>query len=248
MNRLVRIEFLKLRTTPALWITIALSVLLSALPAAVTVIFAGQGQNPPPGNVETIASVFAVGSFTSIAMLVMGILLTAGEDRHRTNLATFLGEPRRERVLAAKLVTAGVLGAAVGALAFGLAAAVGIPLLASRGVHDLHVDVLALGLGTVTISACYGLLGVALGALTRNTVGAILGGLAWVVVIELAILQPAAPSLAKWLPTGAGVALTRAGEQSSHLLPPAVAAVVLVCWAVGICMVASAVSLRREVR
>ena len=124
MNRLVRIEFLKLRTTPAIWITLVLTALLSAVPAAVTILFAGHGENPPLDSVETIASVFAVGAFTSVAMLVMGILIAAGEDRHRTNLATFLGEPRRERVLAAKLLAAGVLGAAVGAFAFGLAAAV----------------------------------------------------------------------------------------------------------------------------
>ncbi len=127
MNRLVRIEFLKLRTTPAIWITLVLTALLSAVPAAVTILFAGHGENPPLDSVETIASVFAVGAFTSVAMLVMGILIAAGEDRHRTNLATFLGEPRRERVLAAKMLAAGVLGAAVGAFAFGLAAAVGFP-------------------------------------------------------------------------------------------------------------------------
>lgn len=249
MIRLIRIELFKLRTTPAVWITLVLTALLSAIPAAVTILLAGHGgENPPLDSVETVASVFAVGAFTSVAMLVMGILIMAGEDRHRTNLATFLGEPRRERVLAAKLLTAGVLGAAVGTLGFGLAVAVGVPLFASKGVHHLHVNLLALGLGTVAVSACYGLLGVALGALTRNTVGAVLGGLAWVVLVELAILQPTVPSLAKWLPTGAGVALTRAGQQSTHMLPPVIAALVLVGWAVAVCLVASTISLRREVR
>ncbi len=54
--------------------------------------------------------------------------------------------------------------------------------------------------------------------------------------------------MAKWLPTGASVALTRAGQQSAHMLPPVVAALVLVGWAVAVCLVASVVSLRREVR
>ena len=125
---------------------------------------------------------------------------------------------------------------------------VGAWIDAENLARSLTVDVVALGLGTVAVSACYGLLGVALGALTRKTLGAILGGLAWVVVVELAILQPTVPALAKWLPTGAGVALTRAGAQSAHMLPPVVAALVLVGWAVAVCLVASVVSLRREVR
>ena len=54
-----------------------------------------------------------------------------------------LGEPRRGRVLVAKLVTAGGLGLLYGALTFGLTIAVAVPLYAAKGVHDYPVSIAA---------------------------------------------------------------------------------------------------------
>ena len=115
-------------------------------------------------------------------------------------------------------------------------------------MHTLPVDVAALAMGTVLITACYGLLGVALGALTRNMIAAIVTGLVWVTVIEVALLQPLVPSLAKWLPTGAAVALTTVRSPGDHLLPPGPAALLLILWAAGLAAVALGTSVRREVR
>jgi ABC-2 type transport system permease protein len=247
MIRLVRIELLKLRTTPALWVTLGLTLMLTVASVFTTVLLAGRPGTAPLGSVENVGKVLAVGAATSTVMLVLGIMIMAGEDRHRTHLGTYLAEPRRGRVLVAKMLTAGGLGAIGGATTFGLALAVAVPLYVSKGVHHLPVDVGALWLGTTLITACFGLLGVALGALTRNTVTAIIGALVWVGVIELGILQPLLPALAKWLPTGAGVALTTAAASPS-LLPPAAAALVLVGWAVLVSLVASRITLRRELR
>lgn len=99
-----------------------------------------------------------------------------------------------------------------------------------------------------TITCCYGLLGVALGALTRNTVAAIVGAIVWVAVIELVVLQPLVPSLAKLLPTGPGVSLTTIDPGKASLLPPAAAALVLVGWAALISLAATRLTLRREPR
>lgn len=180
--------------------------------------------------------------------MTMGIIVLAGEYRTRTILQTYLGEPRRGRVLAAKLVTITGLGAALGALTFGLALGVAKTLFAAKGIHHLPVDVPRLWLGAILGTACYGLLGVALGALTRNTVGAIVFGIVWVQVIEVGILQPALPSLAKWLPTGAAVAITSGGSDASKLLAPGVAAVVLVAWTAVLSGIAARFTLSRAVR
>jgi ABC-2 type transport system permease protein len=96
----------------------------------------------------------------------------------------------------------------MGALAFGLALAIAVPWYAAKGVHVLPVSVPALWAGATVAGACYRLLGVALGALTRNTIAAVLGGLAWVQIVEVGLLQHFVPALAKWLPTGAAVAIT----------------------------------------
>jgi hypothetical protein len=199
--------------------------------------------------VGNLSKVFATGVVSSNVMLVLGIMIAAGEDRHRTMLATFLAEPRRARVLLAKLGTAAGLGLAYGALTFALTLAVAVPVYSARGVHHFPVSIPALWLGTTLLTSCFGLLGVALGALTRNTVGAIIGALVWVFLVELAILQPLVPSLAKWLPTGAAVALTTpvSAAGGTHLTP-GVAALVLVAWAVLIAFAASRLTLRRELR
>ena len=247
MTNLVRVELLKLRTTPALFVTLAVTLLLTVTSVLTTTLLAGRQGTAPLGSSENVGKVLAVGALTSTVMLVLGIMISAGEDRHRTIIGTYLAEPRRSRVLVAKLFAAGAIGAVAGAATFGLALAVAVPLYAAKGVHHLPVDVASLWLGTTLITACYGLLGVALGALTRNTVGAIIGALIWVTVIEVTILQPLVPAIAKWLPTGAGVALTTANS-TGNLLSPGMAALVLVGWAGVVCLAASRITLGRELR
>jgi ABC-2 type transport system permease protein len=189
MITLIRIELLKLHPAHAGWVALGLTALLTVASVFSSVLLAGVQGTPAVGTVANMSKVFATGVVSSNVMLVLGIMIAAGEDRHRTILATYLAEPRRGRVLLAKLATAGGLGLVYGALTFALTVAVAVPLYATQGVHDYPVSISALWLGTTLLTACFGLLGVALGALTRNTVGAIVGALGWVFLIELAILQ-----------------------------------------------------------
>ena len=182
-----------------------------------------------------------------MVMLALGVLVIAGEYRHRTIMQTYLGQPRRGLVLAAKLVAAGVIGAVLGALTFGLTYLEAVVLYGSRGVHSLPIDLTQLWVGATLASALYGLLGVALGALTRNTVAAIVGGIAWAMVIEAGILVNVVPDLAKWLPTGAATALTTTSESGGALLAPGVAAAVLVGWGLFLSGIAARFTLSREV-
>jgi len=247
MITLLRIELLKLRTTPAVYVALALAFFLTLTSVLTTILLAGRPGTSAVGSVDNVSHVLAIGVVTSFSMLILGVMLTAGEDRHRTSLSTYLAEPRRGRVLVVKLVTAALVGGVGGAAVFGLDLAIALPVYASRGVHNLPVNVSSLWVGTALLTACFGLLGVALGALTRNTVAAIIGALVWAAVIELAVLKPLFPSLAKWLPTGAAVSLTTATDHSA-LLPPALAAAVLVGWASLVALVAARVTLGRELR
>ena len=124
--------------------------------------------------------------------------------------------------------------------------ATAFPVYARKGVHHIPVDVTGLGLGTVLSGACFGLLGVAVGALARNTVAAIIIGLIWMQIFEVAVLENAIPSMAKWLPVGASQGLTASG--TSQFLSQPVAAVTLVGWAVALVALAARFSTRRELR
>jgi ABC-2 type transport system permease protein len=248
MRRLISIEIQKLRTTPAVYVSTAIVLVLTVASVISNILLAGRSGAPPLGSVDNVAKVLSVAAVSTVVAMTMGIIVLAGEYRTRTILGTYLAEPRRGRVLVAKLVTVTGFSAVLGALTFGLALAVGKVLYAAKGVHHLPVDVPRLWLGAILGTACYGLLGVALGALTRNTVGAIIGGIAWVFVIEVGILQPAFPSVAKWLPTGAAVAITSGGSDASQFLAPGVAALVLLAWTVVLSGIAARFTLSRAVR
>jgi ABC-2 type transport system permease protein len=248
MIRLVQIELLKLRTSPALFVSFLSAVSLSVLSVVTIMQTAGSAAADPFGSRAQVAHVLNQPSaVVTMTMFALGVLIVAGEYRHRTIIGTFLAESRRLRVLVAKLVVAAGLGALAGALCYGVTLATALPLYAHRGVHQLPVDVWSIGTGTVLGGACYALLGVALGALTRNTVGAVVGGLVWIQLIEVGVLENAAPSLAKWLPAGAAQALTQF-EQSGNTLGRYTAALVLAAWVAALVALAGRVSLRREVR
>jgi ABC-type transport system involved in multi-copper enzyme maturation permease subunit len=248
MTRLIRIELLKLRTTPALYVTLAVTVFFTVVSAPTTILLAGQQGSPAAGSLENVSKVLGVSGLTTMVMLVLGILVIAGEYRHRTIMGAYLGEPRRGKILIAKLITVAGLGALVGAAMFGIVLAVAIPLYASKGVHNLPVDVTSMWLGCTLATACFGLLGVALGAVTRNTVGAVIGALIWIQAVELGLLQSLIPTMAKWLPAGAGVAVTAIPGSDTQLLQPLAAGLVLVGWAAVLSLVATRLANRQELR
>ena len=82
----------------------------------------------------------------------------------------------------------------------------------------------------------------------RNTVGAIIGALVWVQVVEQLLLANVFPELAKWLPTGAAVGLTVPANPGQDVLSPGVALLVLLGWTALIAVTATAVNARRELR
>jgi ABC-2 type transport system permease protein len=248
MITLIRTEFLKLRTTPAMFITVAATLALTLTSAITTILLAGQNGAPAVGTRANVSKVLTQpASVTCMALFVLGVLIVGGEFRQRTILGTYLAEPRRTRVLVGKILTLTGLGAVLGALTFGINLAVANAIYAAKGIHHLSTPVTSVWLGTILGGACFGLIGVAVGALTRNSLTGVIGGIVWIQIIEGAILQNAAPSLARWLPTGAAFALTYPGG-SGDQLSAGVAGVVLVGWGAAIAYAATMISSRREVR
>ena len=113
------------------------------------------GAAPPPvGSVDHFNKTLWVAALTSMVMLAIGVLIVAGEYRHRTIMQTYLGEPRRGRVLAAKAVTVAGIGAALGAVTFGMAYAVAVVLYGRAGWETLPVDVPQLWVGATCRPRC----------------------------------------------------------------------------------------------
>jgi len=106
---LSRLALLEIRKSLSTRSGVALTAAASLLPAGMVTLMLALGESPP--NAAVMLAL--LGTLVSMLMLAVGILSTAGEWTHRTVQTTFLLEPRRGRVLAAKYAAAALFGAAI---------------------------------------------------------------------------------------------------------------------------------------
>lgn len=217
MNALLRAELLKMRTLRSFWWTAV--VVLAAVPflMASNIALTDDVQGRL-NTAEGVRNVFSAAS--SGLMLIVGILVMAGEFRHGTAASTFLATPDRARVVKAKLISGTLVGLVFAALAAVVALAVGLPWLDAKHV-DLaaHADDVALALvGSFVATAFYALVGVGLGVLLRNQTVAITVAMGWLFIVEGALIA-FVPDLGRWLPGGAAGALSGATGSNAALLP-----------------------------
>ncbi len=101
--------------------------------------------------------------------------------------------------------------------------------------------------GTLLGYALFAVLGVCVGALVRNQIAAILGGLLWTLVIE-ALLLAFLPAVGKWLPGGALHATLQATAfNGGALLSAWAGTAVLLTYVVVFAVLATGTTLRRDV-
>lgn len=234
MNDLVAAEWLKLRTTRLLHGTIPAAVALS-LAAVAGMVVSSHGRDLE--TTEGMRRVFAVAGTGAIVVLVVGILIAAGEYRHGTASDTFLTTPVRSRVLTAKLAVAAGLGGTVGFVtsAACIAAAALLYQSESATLTLTASDVWFTLPATALYTALFAVLGVALGSLVRNQVAAVAGALAWLAIVEHTLVN-LVPSIGRWLPAGAGQAIVR--TPLDGLLSPPAGIAVLVVYAAAVAVTA----------
>jgi ABC-type transport system involved in multi-copper enzyme maturation permease subunit len=186
-----------------------------------------------------------------LAFGVLGVLLVTGEYTTGMIRATFAAVPKRLPVLWGKL---GVFLAAT--LVLGVAACL-IAFLGGQAIFaSKHVDaglgdpgVLRAVLGAGLFLAGIGAFGVGLGALIRNSAGAIatLTGLLFVAPVIVSALPPSwGDAIGKYLPTNAGTAIIFV-EPSPDSLGPWTGLAVLCAWAAASVALAAVMLMRRDV-
>jgi len=149
----------------------------------------------------------------SILLPVVSILTLTSEWSQRTALATFTQEPRRMRIITAKITVSLMLG--VGAAVFGgLVTAAGLGVAAASGrTLDANLDA-----GLLVAFLLYVVLnvmtGVALGALVHNSAAAIVAS--FVLPIGFALLGRASQLVADWLDYSTAFNWLLNGEWSGH--------------------------------
>jgi len=248
MRRLVHTELLKQRTTRTFVFGIALAPVVGALVTFANYSVAGKQGNEPLGAHSFVQALGAPASVITLIALLLGVLGMAGEYRHHTVTTTFLATPRRGRVVVAKLVAHGLVGALMGLATLAAAALVAVPWLASRDV-TLHVDgdAVSVAVGMVVAPALYAALGVTVGAMVRNLTTAIAAVLVWLLAIE-GILGDVfhSSSFVGWLPSAVGADLTHVGGGHPDLAMP-VAGVALLAYVIAFGVLGVRLTARRDI-
>jgi ABC-2 type transport system permease protein len=241
--RQTRAELLKIRSTRT---TVGLVLGMAALILLFVVLTGLFSHAASLSGRENERNLFSIGSFAGLFASLAGILLVTGEYRFGTIRPTFLFSPRRSSVVAAKVAAAFLAGIVFAAIGEALSVGVGYAILHGRGISIAldRGDFGLLTLGTVVGSALFGGIGVGVGAIFRNQVGAIIGILAWGFVVET-LLFALVPSVGRLTPGQAQSALM--GMTADHLLSPAAGGAVLVAWTVAVWLAGSALTARRDV-
>ena len=253
MIRLVRAEWAKLFTT-RVWIgLVAGACVMVAGFAALLTAFAGSsqpGQPPFPsvGDPAFEQLAFATAANTVVLFLILGIIGMTQEYRHRTATPTFLTSPKRGRVVVAKLVAYALAAAPFAMLVLAVNVLVVTVYAGARGdAPSLSGDNLRVLVSSGIALVIYAVIGVGIGALLRNQVGAIVGSLVYLFVVETVIRQiPATSGAYKWMPGGALEALT-ATFQGPDLLEPWQGGLLLLGYGLTAALVGTVFAVRRDV-
>jgi ABC-2 type transport system permease protein len=185
-----------------------------------------------------------------VLVVLLGVLAFTQEFRYGTATSTYLGEPRRARVLVAKCLSLALASVVITAATLALSVTLGIALIRSR---DGDVTAAAQFWQTVAavfvVMAAYGVIGVAVGALVRNQIAAAVGVLVWMTAVEHIVL-PAFPAVGRWMPVGATYGLLQLGpaiNADGKLLSASVAGLVLVGYTAAAVALALVVVPRKDV-
>jgi ABC-2 type transport system permease protein len=247
---LIKAEVRKLRTV---WSTYVLGAIVVALDLlfGFALSFAsrrGSAGKVPHGSSVWFTQVFSVLDNSRLLALILGVLVVTGEYRHKTVTPTYLAEPRRGRVIVAKLGTSFGGGLVLGVLTMLTGLLLGFILVAAQVHSCLTLAGVQQGMSQATCAAQQGtyftatagelwhawwqigpgvmlgtglfaIYGVGLGALLKNQVVAIVVALIFTLVVE-GIVGAVWPAIGEYLPGMAATALEDAGRTTLSGSPP----------------------------
>ena len=246
MTRVIASELLKLRTTRTFYgVTLGALGLVALITTAATAASSFDAHDP------RVTDVLAIAGLAQSFALVLGILAVATESRHGTLTPSLLMVPDRVRLMLAKLAAHLGAGLALGAVSFASCAALTLGILHARGI-DTHLDggdIAAYVAGGTAATALFAALGVGLGAIVHNQVGAIVGALAYLFAIEplIAIVPGLHDAVQKYGLIGVANGLTGTSGDPATVLARLPAFLLLTAYATTFVILGIAMMRRRDV-
>ena len=261
----LRSEWIKLRTVRStVWcyaIILLLTVLFGLL---LTSTFDSRGGGPLPADGQQAFALQVTTLSIGISQLVasvLGVLVISGEYGTGMIRSTFTAVPKRIPALIAKAVVFGIVTFVVGLVSIVLTALITAPLLPGVGIQpDFGDSQYLLGLGGGALSlTLVGLLSLAIGAIIRNSAGAIAASLGLLLVVPT-VLQILASltqttwglNLATFLPGSASQPLYSYGAEASVTndvisLSSLQGGLIMTAWVLVLMIVAAVLVKRRDV-
>jgi len=239
----LRAELLKIRSTRT---TIGLLVGLIALALLFTILTCTLTPSSQLLTEQNQLSLLSFGSIAGVFAALAGVMLFTSEYRFGTIRPTSLFNPNRGRLFTTK-ITAGILsGLVFGVIGEGLVFSIGMTILKIRGVSIVMTgaNVTELIVGAIVGTALWGAIGVALGAIVPNQVGAVISLLAWGFVVENLVFG-FLPKIGRFLPVHASDSMM--GHIEDKLLPGNAGTAVVVAWALILASVGVALLKGRDV-
>ncbi len=206
------------------------------LTVTVTIPEPGNKDAPVPLDDPSLLAV-AVGEGFGVPVVLavlLGSMAFTQEFRHGTITSTYLVEPRRPRVLVAKWLTLALVSAVITTGTLMVGAPFGMALINARGGEvSVGAQFWQMAVAGFGVMAVYAVIGVAIGALLRNQITAVVGVLVWMLAIERLVLS-AYPAVGRWTPGAAIYAVMQTGAAAGldrELLSPLVSALLLAAYA-----------------
>lgn len=253
MRALVQAELIKLRSTRMTLGLLLATLGLVVLTIAVNVPDVGD-ENAPLSLDDRGLLAVTVGVAFGVPMVLMallGALAVTQEFRYGTVTSTYLSEPRRTRVLVAKWLSLVLAGVVLTTATLAVSVTFSIALIRSRhGDVTVATQFWQMVAAGFIVMIAYGAIGVAVGALVRNQVAAIVGVLVWMLAVEQ-IVVPALPEVGRWMPWGAATALLQLGPAyptDVKLLPAVAGGLVLAGYTTAAVVLALRISPGRDVQ
>jgi ABC-2 type transport system permease protein len=192
--RLIRSEFLKIRTTNVWWLFALGAILLLALAFAFNALRMHIGVIDPPPEASvgmdpqqaaTLAALKAPAALTAfmvtsgqyfglLFVLLIGIITVTNEFHHQTATTTFLATPHRTAVIVAKTVAAAIFGALLWLVTTAVTIPATLIFLNAEGIKPALGDsaVIRSILLNLLAYVLWALIGVGIGVLIRSQIGA----------------------------------------------------------------------------
>ncbi|MDQ4058183.1 MAG: hypothetical protein M3124_03565 [Actinomycetota bacterium] len=188
---------------------------------------------------------FVVAGFTRLLVVVLGIRSVTDEFRHGTIVPSVLATPARHRLMTAKAVTVGAAGLVLTVLAELVMVGVAGAFIPSKGAELIvSAETVQALVGMAIAGLLWAVIGVAIGALVRHQIPAIVGSLLWLMpgggIEEL--IRGRLGTLGYYLPGNEGLALALGGSEVAWW-----AGGILALYALGLMLAGSLVMRARDI-